>query len=878
MLPLSVVSIPGSVAAMRILSSLAHTGIAVLVGTAALLWVPPGAAQQHTPQSAAPAAMSTVQGAPRLQAATPTAQDRAAQAVQGADLRGKDGPMAHMGHTLATLYYQHEDAGPAGVRRLFADGRRPGGASPLAYSAVVSGGGTFVTIHALRHEDQSLQAALRRLGLEGGTTTGPLVSGRLPISALKEAARLPSLRGMVPAYARTHAGSVGSEADTSHRAFEGRSDLGVDGSGQKICALSDSYDQSDLASTTAADDVASGDLPGAGNPAGRTAPVDVLQDYSDSAPTDEGRAMLQLVHDIAPGATLGFHTAFGGVGTFVHGIRELAGAGCTVLVDDVRYNIEPFYQDGPITNVVDSVVHEGLPYFSSAGNDGQNAYDAPFRDSGQQGVLSGSATAHDFDPGSAVDTLQRITVRPGGTFRIFTLQWTDPSALVEGSAGPDTDLDVALVNDTLGVVSQSAGSNVRTGLPVEGVLEHTNTGAIDADQDGAADSTFHLVIEKAEGPAPDQVKYIHSGREYAIAEHDTRGPTIYGHPTAEGAMAVAAAPFFNTSAYNPNVSSAVLDVFSSKGGIKIRFDDTGAPISSPTDREKPDVTGTDAVDNTFFGDDLDVYDSDPHPNFFGTSAAAPNVAAIAALFQSLNPGAAPADTYAQLEASAVDVRFRQQRKNGTISSELDSTGPGVDPWSGHGFVQATVAALPVALTRFEAVWDGEAVVLRWATAAESNNAGFGVEHKRGDGRFQTIAYRNGAGTTREPQRYRYRTERLPPGSHTFRLRQEDLDGSATHSKEITAQRKLSGTHSVTAVTPNPVSGNSTVSVVVTSPQVVRVRVYDVLGRQVARLHSGPVGANVPLSLAVGRRLQSGVYILHVKGETFATTRKFARVR
>ncbi len=786
----------------------------------------------------------------------------------------KGGPLSSIGADLATLYYQHEAGGTAGVRRLFGGKARRHQAPDARYHPPVSRNGRYVTITAVATAPNALQPDLRALGLQQGASAGRVVSGRLPISALGDAARLASLRGMVPAYAQTHVGRVGSEADTAHRAFEGRADLDVDGSGQKVCALSDSYNRSATAATSARDDIVSGDLPGPGNPAGRTAPVDVLDDSEPGS--DEGRAMLQLIHDIAPGAELGFHTAFGGIATFVQGIRALADpndGNCDILVDDVRYNTEPFFQDGPLTNVVDSVADEGVAYFSSAGNDGQNAYGAEFRDSGKQGVISSGAVAHDFAPsGGAVDTLQRITIRPGGTFRIFTMQWTDPSALVDGSVGADTDLDVALVNDTLGIVAHSARDSDDIGLPVEGVLEHTNTGAVDANADGVADSTYHLVIEKAAGPDPDGVKYIHSGFNYEIEEYDPHGPTIYGHPMAEGAMAVAAAPFFNTAAYNPNVDPAVLEPFSSKGGIKIRFDQTGTPILAPEAREKPDLTGTDGIDNTFFGTDS-AYDPDTHPNFFGTSAAAPNGAAIAALVWEANPGFSPSEVYTQLEANARDVTDRQTRNGAFVSVPS-----GVDAWSGHGFMQATAATLPVTLSEFGAVVEQKRAVLTWTTAGETNNAGFGIEHKRGDGPFEPIGYEHGGGTTAESRTYRHRTAPLAPGPHTFRLRQDDLDGSSTYSREVTLKRSLSGTHSVSAVAPNPVTGAASVSVTVGDPQEVRVDVYNVLGQRVMRLHDGLLRANDPNTLTVGPGLQSGPYFLRVSGPSFTATRPFVRVR
>lgn len=813
--------------------------------------------------------------APWVQDAPPTVQKSVHRSLRGPASSPKDGPLSSIGEDLATLYYQYKAGGTAGVRHLFGGKARRHQAPDARYHPPVSRNGRYVAVTAVATDPGALQPDLRALGLQQGASTGPVVSGRLPIPALGDAAQLSSLRGMVPAYAQTHVGRIGSEADTAHHAFEGRADLNVDGSGQKVCALSDSYDRSSTATTSAQDDIASGDLPGPGNPAGRTTPVDVLDDSEPGS--DEGRAMLQLIHDIAPGAELGFHTAFGGIATFVQGIRDLANPSkgdCDIIVDDVRYNTEPFFQDGPLTNVVDSVADEGVAYFSSAGNDGQNSYQAPFRDSGKQGVISSGAAAHDFDPSdSAVDTLQRITVRQGGTFRIFTMQWTDPSALVDGSVGADTDLDVALVDDTLGIVDRSARDSDDTGLPVEGVLEYTNVGAIDANADGVADSTYHLVIEKAAGPNPDGVKYIYSGSNHKVEEYYTLGPTIYGHPMAEGAMAVAAAPFFNTAAYNPNVDPAVLEPFSSKGGIKIRFDQTGTPILAPEAREKPDLTGADGIDNTFFGLDTPYDDPDTHPNFFGTSAAAPNGAAIAALVREANPGFPLAEVYDHLESNARDVTDRQNRNGAFVSVPS-----GVDAWSGHGFMQATAATLPVELTDFGAILEKKRAVLTWTTTSETSNAGFGIEHKRGDGSFNPIGYEAGGGTTSESRTYRHRTAPLAPGSHTFRLRQEDLDGSSSYSREITIERSLSGTHRVSAVAPNPVTDAASVSVTVGDPQAVRVAVYNVLGQRVAVVHDGPLRANDPRTLTVGPGLQSGMYFLRVSGPSFTATRPFVRIR
>src|SRR5690349_6966811 len=107
----------------------------------------------------------------------------------------------------------------------------------------------------------------------------------------------------------TCATGVVSEGNTQLKAGAARTQFDVDGGGVKVGVMSDSYDTNAGASTHAAGDVATGDLPGPGNPCGRTNPVQVLDDSFAGTRIDEGRAMLQIVHDIAPGSPLAFATA-----------------------------------------------------------------------------------------------------------------------------------------------------------------------------------------------------------------------------------------------------------------------------------------------------------------------------------------------------------------------------------------------------------------------------------------------------------------------------------------------------------------------------------------------------------------------------------------
>ncbi|NJO13288.1 MAG: S8 family serine peptidase [Gammaproteobacteria bacterium] len=99
------------------------------------------------------------------------------------------------------------------------------------------------------------------------------------------------------------------------------------------------------------------------------------------------------------------------------------------------------------------------------------------------------------------------------------------------------------------------------------------------------------------------------------------GPVTYGHNSAAGANGVAAYAFF---------APFVPEGFTSPGPSTIYFDKNNRRLRRPDIRQKPDMAAMDGANTTFFGGDSAV-DADAFPNFFGTSAAAPHAAAIAAL-------------------------------------------------------------------------------------------------------------------------------------------------------------------------------------------------------------------------------------------------------
>ncbi len=112
--------------------------------------------------------------------------------------------------------------------------------------------------------------------------------------------------------------------------------------------------------------------------------------------------MLQIVHDVAPGAKLAFRTGFINASDFALGIKQLQKDSCNVIVDDVTYITEPFYQDGVVAQAVDDVACKGVAYFSAAGNYGNQSYEGVFNPAPAPNGISG--TAHNFGGGDIYQT------------------------------------------------------------------------------------------------------------------------------------------------------------------------------------------------------------------------------------------------------------------------------------------------------------------------------------------------------------------------------------------------------------------------------------------------------------------------------------------
>lgn len=533
---------------------------------------------------------------------------------------------------------------------------------------------------------------------------------------LFDLANIPEVRRIAPEYgARTHVGSVDSRASEAMRADIARGNFSVDGSGQIVGILSDSFAltpgvrDADTLPATGAEGILtgsrsqdSGDLP---------ATVNILRDdldllFGTGSGIDEGAAMAELVADVAPGAGLAFHTAFISEASFAEGITALrTEANASVLVDDVLYFNEPMYQDGIIAQSATAAVAAGVPYFSSAGNFANRGLRQNFVDiaaADDQAISPTGNDLHDFGGG---DGFLDITV-PAQSSILAILQWNQPFESVNMQAGAQIDLDIYLTGtaDVAGL-----GSPLSASIDQQGTTENPLGDAVELVEftnGSLAPVTIFLAIEHFAGrqgaipqntatPLEFRLVFIESADSIipgiTDANSTSGAPTIFGHAIAPGVMSVAAVPWFDTAAFNPGFTpSPVTDPepFTARGGsLTVQFDAAGA--YAPRTSFEPDIAAVDGNGTSFFfpGSDLDLggFEGEPNgiPNFFGTSAAAPNAAGVAGLLLQADDAQSPASLNAVLASTAIDIVGAR-------------AAPGIDDVTGAGLIDAAAAVAVVA--------------------------------------------------------------------------------------------------------------------------------------------------------------------------------------
>jgi len=408
------------------------------------------------------------------------------------------------------------------------------------------------------------------------------------------------------------------------------------GAGVKIGIISTSFDMynnwqinnpAELKRATADDDIKSGDLPGGSNQV-KILNEPVIDELTlaevRSAVNDEGRAMIQLIHDLVPDAELVFHTGIIPGGNIAPAIEALANEGCDVIVDDIRTNQEPLFQYGYSAQAANKAADEhGIAYFTSARNFGslswenRNGYkDTECRSDLKFPTTINYISCHDFndDDENGPSPVQNIIIETDGDSLQFF--WEDTWRSVSGLPGAQTDLDLFLFNESdKELVFSSQESNVG-----EDAFEILNPSI----------GNYLLVIAKLSGPSPGHIKWISRG-----IGSDALGlgnsATVDAQGNAIGTAAVGAA------SERQIFSQLKLQPYSSRGGIPIYFDENGNRLAEELVLKKPNFVGPDGSYTSFFGTfGFSEYENQQSLyltpfRFFGTSASAPNVAAVAAI-------------------------------------------------------------------------------------------------------------------------------------------------------------------------------------------------------------------------------------------------------
>ncbi len=394
------------------------------------------------------------------------------------------------------------------------------------------------------------------------------------VSRLLALASVPGVRQVRPVLPPVvNTGSVMTEGDRIHLADQVRATYGLTGAGVKIGIISDGVDHWNTAAAT-------GDLP---------TNLHVLRNGRGG---DEGTAMLEIVHDIAPDADLYFRDCGSNTLDFADGIDALADAGCTVICDDISWINDPFFEDGALATHIQSLTStRNILYFSSAGNSAQRHYQGMYH-------KDGTTNWTDFSGGSAqADRSLYVSIPPGGPLRTV-LEWDDPWT------GSTNDYDLYLLTRG-GEYLLARSTVVQNGddAPLE-LISVMNTGS----------STVETEIDvlNKNGAAADRTLeiFMYPGGGTRISSNNiVAADSIFGHAAAPNVVAVGA-----IRASDPGVNT--IEYFSSLGPATIRYPGT-------VQRSKPDITGIDGVSVTGSG-------GFPSP-FYGTSASAPDVAAVTAL-------------------------------------------------------------------------------------------------------------------------------------------------------------------------------------------------------------------------------------------------------
>ncbi len=483
------------------------------------------------------------------------------------------------------------------------------------------------------------------------------------------------------------------EGIAAHDVARAQREFDVDGSGVRVCVLSDSIRHLDKAKDITPQDVTV--LEGQAGIEEDDPDENKPRHKHRGKDKGEGTAMLEIIHSIAPAAELMFATAGHKASHMADNIRSLAKMGCKIFVDDKEFFYQSPFQDDDISKAVNEVTAQGILYITSAGNQGNTkagtsaAWEGQFK---AGSVLKDSRgrpvrTMHSFASGEeykeVLGNCSDVDVH---------LFWSDP--ILQGGDRPPFDpsgYELWALNAN-GVLKDEEGNYV-TSAPLEDERGNSLTAACPGDVKGKCGDDTTTTYTRVEKPcrhicfplpitinsrrtwiaitkvAGKAERFLHLDISGGCRLQRATGGSITGHHGAASVFSVAAkSALKRDSARNPDTGAFLggpaenVNISSSEGPRRMYFTADGHPYNGWRDLHKPDVTAADGVTT-------DVKGFEP---FFGTSAAAPQVAGIAALMWSKDPN---------LTAEQIKLALK-------ISAKPIGGAIGWNPLSGCGVVNA----------------------------------------------------------------------------------------------------------------------------------------------------------------------------------------------
>ncbi len=255
----------------------------------------------------------------------------------------------------------------------------------------------------------------------------------------------------------------------------------------------------------------------------------------------------------------------------------------------------------------------------------------------------------------------------------------------------------------------------------------------------------------------------------------------------------------------------------------------------------------------------------------------------------------------------VDIKVEASKNDETASAQTSVTINNNDGGGGGGgcnavgvnriCLAASGSSLVLGNIRADALDNGSAHV-SWQTTGPDVPSEFAVQHRADStATWSTLGtVPAGDSTSTDSSQaviYRFETDKLEIGTHQFRVGLPQNAGSAPravgnsengnvrrYTEPVTAEIAMDEAYRLSTY-PNPVRKQATVELAVKKQQDVQVRLFDVLGRQIATLHDGPLPAQELRRLRVSvsaTGLTSGTYFLRATGEDFADTKQITVVR